>query len=204
VAGDAQGEFLDAGEGAADVAGGVEPGLVAGGLVGGEVDGDGLAVALAGPLPVGAVRAGRVGVAPASRLAAAGAAFDEGAGQGEPETIILREKPSLGQTLIEKFEQHATSASYAIVVLTADDEGGRASQGTHNPRGRQNVIFEMGYFFGILGRSRVSVLLHPGVEKPSDIDGIAYINFDDNGAWKTELFRELEHASIHIDISAAI
>jgi len=62
----------------------------------------------------------------------------------------------------------------------------------------------MGYFFGILGRSRVSVLLHPGVEKPSDIDGIAYINFDDNGAWKTELFRELEHASIHIDISAAI
>src|SRR5262249_33198941 len=84
AAGDAQGEFFDAGEGVADVAGGVEPGLVAGGLVACQVDGDGPAVALAGPLPVGAVRAGRVGAAPAVRLPAAGAAFDQGAGQGGP------------------------------------------------------------------------------------------------------------------------
>jgi len=120
------------------------------------------------------------------------------------ETIILREQPSLGQTLIEKFEQHAANASYAIVVLTPDDQGRRKDVVKLTPRGRQNVIFEMGYFYGVLGRSRVSVLLHPGVEKPSDMDGVVYINFDDNGAWKTELFRELEHAHIHIDISQAI
>lgn len=118
------------------------------------------------------------------------------------DTIILREQPSLGQTLIEKFEQHATSASYAIVVLTPDDEGGRKGQ-AHSPRGRQNVIFEMGYFYGILGRRQVSVLLHPDVEKPSDMDGIVYIDFDDGGAWKVELFRELEHAQIHVDMSRA-
>jgi len=120
------------------------------------------------------------------------------------EMIILREQANLGQTLIEKFEQHAAKASYAIIVLTPDDEGGRKDQTTHNPRARQNVIFEMGYFYGILGRSRVSALLHPGVEKPSDIDGIIYIHFDDNGAWKTELFRELEHAHIHVDMSRAV
>lgn len=118
------------------------------------------------------------------------------------DTIILREQPSLGQTLIEKFEQHATNASYAIVVLTPDDEGGRKGQ-SRNPRGRQNVIFEMGYFYGILGRRQVSVLLHPDVEKPSDMDGIVYIKFDDGGAWKVELFRELEHAQIHVDMSRA-
>lgn len=120
------------------------------------------------------------------------------------QTIILREQASLGRTLIEKFEQHAASASYAIVVLTPDDEGGRKDQRQHNVRARQNVIFEMGYFYGILGRRRVSALLHPGVEKPSDIDGIVYITFDDNGAWKAELYRELEHAHIHVDISRAI
>jgi predicted nucleotide-binding protein len=120
------------------------------------------------------------------------------------ETIILREQANLGQTLIEKFEHHAAKASYAIVVLTPDDEGGRKDHGEHRPRGRQNVIFEMGYFYGILGRSRVSVLLHPGVEKPSDMDGIVYIAFDDNGAWKTELLRELQHVQIHVDMSRLV
>ena len=45
----------------------------------------------------------------------------------------------------------------------------------------------MGYFYGLIGRDRVSVLIRPGVEKPSDVDGIAYITFDDDRAWKTEL-----------------
>jgi predicted nucleotide-binding protein len=119
------------------------------------------------------------------------------------ETIILREQASLGQTLIEKFETHAAKASYAIIILTPDDEGGRKDEGNHRPRARQNVILEMGYFYGILGRSRVSVLLFPGIEKPSDMDGIVYISFDDNGAWRTELFRELEHANVHVDMSRA-
>jgi predicted nucleotide-binding protein len=118
-------------------------------------------------------------------------------------TIILREQASLGRTLIEKFEHNAARASYAVIVLTSDDEGSRKGEGNHRPRGRQNVIFEMGYFYGTLGRSRVSVLLAPGVEKPSDMDGIAYISLDNNGAWETQLFRELEHAHIRTDMSSA-
>ena len=110
--------------------------------------------------------------------------------------IILREQANLGRTLIEKFEQHAAEVSYAIIVLTADDKGSRELR----PRGRQNVIFEMGYFYGLIGRDHVSVLLRAGVEKPSDMDGIAYITFDDNGAWKTDLFRELRHAGFDISL----
>src|SRR6266851_1744307 len=45
------------------------------------------------------------------------------------QTIILREQASLGRTLIEKFEHNAAKVSYAIVVLTPDDEGGRKDQG---------------------------------------------------------------------------
>ena len=58
----------------------------------------------------------------------------------------------------------------------------------------------MGYFYGLIGRGRVSVLLRPGVEKPSDMDGIVYITFDDNRAWKTELLRELRHAGFDIQL----
>ncbi len=118
------------------------------------------------------------------------------------QTVILREQASLGRTLIEKFEHNAASVSYAIVVLTPDDEGGRTGS-EPQPRARQNVIFEMGYFYGLIGRGRVSVLLSPGVEKPSDMDGIVYISFDDSGGWRMELFRELEHADIHVDMSRA-
>lgn len=120
------------------------------------------------------------------------------------DTVILREQASLGQTLIEKFEHHATQAAYAIIVLTPDDHGGPATHDTTNPRARQNVIFEMGYFYGILGRHRVCALLHPDVEIPSDTDGIIYIRFDDTDGWKTALYRELAHAKIPVDITRAI
>ncbi len=116
------------------------------------------------------------------------------------EVIILREQPNAGRTIIEKFEDHAQEASYAIVLITADDRGGRANESSQ-PRGRQNVIFEMGYFYGRIGRKRVSVLLDPGVEQPSDMSGIVYIDFGNANVWKSELFREMHHAGFQIDWS---
>jgi predicted nucleotide-binding protein len=115
-------------------------------------------------------------------------------------TIILRDEANLGQTLIEKFEKHAAEVSYAVIILTPDDHGALAGEVGTQPRGRQNVIFEMGYFYGLIGRRNVSVLICPGVERPSDMDGIAYITFDDGRAWKTELVRELQAAGIDVDL----
>jgi predicted nucleotide-binding protein len=116
------------------------------------------------------------------------------------EVVILREQPNGGRTIIEKFEDHAQEASYAIVLITADDQGGPAHKPSR-PRGRQNVIFEMGYFYGRIGRKRVCVLLDPGVEQPSDMSGIVYVDFGNDGAWKSELFREMHHAGFQIDWS---
>ena len=63
----------------------VEPGGVVGDLVVGQDPGGGPAVFLAGPLVVGAVQAGRVGVAAAAGVSAAGHPVGEGAGQRERE-----------------------------------------------------------------------------------------------------------------------
>ena len=117
------------------------------------------------------------------------------------EVIVLHEQPNSGRTILEKFEAHAAGASYAVVLLMADDEGGTASTTVRSPRGRQNVIFELGFFFGKLGRARVAVLLAPGVEKPSDVDGLVYIGIDEAGAWKQALTRELASAKIEVDYS---
>lgn len=105
------------------------------------------------------------------------------------EAIILDEQADRGRTLIEKFEHTAELPGYAFVLLTPDDIGkkntqqadpNRISEPTDlelRPRARQNVIFELGYFFAKLGRERVCCLYKSGVEIPSDISGLIYKEF---------------------------
>ncbi|QEC49665.1 hypothetical protein FSW04_20175 [Baekduia soli] len=115
------------------------------------------------------------------------------------EVVVLHEQPNRGQTILEKFESHAAGAAYAVVLLTGDDVGGVADGEQMQRRGRQNVVFEFGFFCAQLGRKKVAVLMSEGVEKPSDIDGLVYIGLDPAGAWKLALGRELEAADIPFD-----
>ena len=80
---------------------------------------------------------------------------------------ILDEKPGGGRTIIEKFEKYASNAAFAIVLLTPDDVGApKDRQDDLKPRARQNVIFEIGYFFKGLGRGRVCAMSKEEVEFP--------------------------------------
>jgi len=115
--------------------------------------------------------------------------------------IILHEQPDMNRTIIEKFEAHA-DVGFAVVLMTADDRGGpsQAEPDTYRPRTRQNVLLEMGFFLGRLGRGRVCVLYDPAVEMPSDYSGVLYKRLDDP-AWKWELAREIDAAGIPVDLN---
>ena len=65
-------------------------------------------------------------------------------------------------------------------------------------RARQNVVLELGYFLGSLGRKRVCALYKGNIEMPSDYQGVLYIEMDSGGAWKTKLAQEFVRA--HIDM----
>ena len=120
------------------------------------------------------------------------------------EPVILNEQTSGSATIIEKLERYTATARYAVVLATGDDLG-RSRKGhpaDELPRARQNVIFELGYFFAALGRSNVALLYEPGVERPSDTDGIVHISIDAGKAWKVALTHELEGADIEVDRSA--
>lgn len=123
----------------------------------------------------------------------------------EQNVIILREQPNLGRTIIEKFEGYA-DVGFAIVLLTPDDRGGpmSASYDEQKLRARQNVIFELGYFIGRLGRNRVCALYRPDVEIPSDYSGVLYQELDERGAWRLELAKELKAAGLPIDMNKAL
>lgn len=114
------------------------------------------------------------------------------------EPIILHEQPELGKTIIEKFEHNSSDVNFAIILLTADDEGKAKRESDYKARARQNVVFEMGYFIGKLGREKVFLLLEEGVDKPGDLDGIVYVTIDNHGAWMYKLVRELKAAGYSV------
>lgn len=118
------------------------------------------------------------------------------------EPVILHEQVSGGDTVIEKLERFAATARYAVVLATPDDLGRKKSDVDDMPRARQNVVFELGYFFAALGRSNVALLYKAEVERPSDTDGVVHIAVDDAGAWKILLTREIEGAGITVDRTA--
>lgn len=123
---------------------------------------------------------------------------------GDQDVVILHEQPNEGRTLIEKFEDHAKASDHAVVLLTADDVGGEASVKDPEPelqaRGRQNVVFELGFFVGRLGRSRVTVLYEETVELPSDFKGVVYISLGDD-SWRFKLLKELRGAGLTYDLN---
>jgi predicted nucleotide-binding protein len=113
------------------------------------------------------------------------------------EPIILHEQAKQGRTVIENVEAHG-NVGFAVVLLTPDDEGCKKG-GTPQPRARQNVILELGYFVGRLGRKHVCALKRGDVEIPSDFGGVVYETFDSGGGWKQALGRELQAVGYEID-----
>jgi predicted nucleotide-binding protein len=115
--------------------------------------------------------------------------------------IVLHEQANSGRHIMEKLERHK-GVDFAVVLLTPDDVGATASQRESlQPRARQNVILELGYFLGALGRPRVCVLYKGKVELPSDYHGIVYIPMDETAAWQLLLARELRNANFEVDFN---
>ena len=113
------------------------------------------------------------------------------------EPVVLQEQPDEGLTIIEKFEQYAR-VNFAVALFTSDDVGGLPDDGLQ-PRVRQNVVFELGYFIGKFGRNRVRVLVKGAPEIPSDYSGVLYIPLDEAEGWKLALGRELRNAGFEIE-----
>jgi len=127
------------------------------------------------------------------------------------EPVILEDQPNKGRTIIEKFVDYS-DVKYAVVLMSPDGrspvratiaaEQERNAEVLHIPgRARQNVILELGFFIGKLGRDHVAAVVVGDVEVPSDVDGVLYIKFDPAGAWKNQLAREMKAAGLPVDMN---
>jgi len=116
------------------------------------------------------------------------------------EAVILHEQASRGMTIPEKLAQYG-NVGFAVVLLTPDDLGRSKASADERPRARQNVILELGYFVGRLGREKVCGLLKGDIDIPTDYVGTVYIDWDDAGAWKIALAKELDAAGYDINFN---
>jgi predicted nucleotide-binding protein len=127
-------------------------------------------------------------------------------------TFVLSRTGRGVQSLLQKFFKSAADARFAIVILSPDDIGSSRIQYEADGvgdralqfRARQNVILELGFFYGHLGWERVFVLykppekVHPNFERPSDIDGAVFDSLDASGSWRESLARKLLDAGFHL------
>ncbi len=112
--------------------------------------------------------------------------------------VIMSEQPGQGRTLIEKFEEVAVDSSYAIALMTPDDQIS-LKDGAY-AQARPNVIFELGWFYGKLGRRRVCILFKKGTKIHSDLDGISTIRFNES---VEEKLVELENEFVAAELIGA-
>ena len=113
--------------------------------------------------------------------------------------IVLHEQADKGRTIIDKLVQESINSNYAIALLSPDD---KLENGVS--RARQNVILEIGYFMGKLGKERVRILKKGDIDIPSDLQGILYENYDKSGAWKIKICKELMSVGIFVDMETVM
>lgn len=122
--------------------------------------------------------------------------------------VMVREKTAAeGKTFTTNFlEFH--DIGFAIVVLSGDDFGYPKDQEAHQAklRPRQQIVFELGFLTGKLGRNRVFVLHQDSknFELPTAFFDILYVPYRKMGEWQLELLRQLKRAGYPVDANKLI
>ncbi|BBH19808.1 hypothetical protein Back11_11530 [Paenibacillus baekrokdamisoli] len=78
----------------------------------------------------------------------------------------------VGESIIPVLQNFLERATFAILILTAEDETAEGKI-----RARQNVVHEAGLFQGKLGFNKVVILRQDGLDDFSNVDGLQYIGF---------------------------
>jgi len=92
-----------------------------------------------------------------------------------------------------------------VALLTPDNlVAPRSDPQNTKFRAGQNIIYQLGFFHGKLGRNRVCALIKSDaqteMELPSHFLGVVYIPLDTAGTWKTQLAKEMKAAGLYIDL----
>ena len=103
----------------------------------------------------------------------------------ELEPVILHEDPDHKQTLIETPSDY-NHISFAVVLVSPDEPN-------------QNVVFELGYLLGLLGKQNVVAIYkkQENFQIPNGYSGVLWIEY--KHGWYFKLVKELQNANFDVD-----
>lgn len=104
-------------------------------------------------------------------------------------TVAYESESRTGNSIVPILERMLEQATFAVLLLTAEDEG--AGRGK---RARQNVVHEAGLFQGRLGFKRAVLLVQEGTEEFSNVAGLQHIPFSEQNVEQT--FYELRRVLV--------
>jgi len=116
--------------------------------------------------------------------------------------IVMCEEPSQGRKIVERFQDYA-DIGFAVVLLSPDDFAYSKDESPtkRKLRPRQDVVFELGFLLGKLGKGNLLVFCREFIdfEGPTDFEGMKVTAFDDRDSWKFALMRELTDCGYNVD-----
>jgi predicted nucleotide-binding protein len=116
--------------------------------------------------------------------------------------VVMCEEPSQGRKIVERFQEYS-DVGFAVVLLSPDDSVYVKDEPPtkRKLRPRQDVVFELGFLLGKLGRKNLLVFQREcqNFEGPTDFEGMTVTAFDDRDSWKLALIRELTNCGYNVE-----
>jgi len=111
------------------------------------------------------------------------------------EPVVLHEQPNQGRNLLGEFSEYS-DVTFVVVLLSPDDTEAQI------PKASQNVILELGFFLGKLGKGKVLSIYKENkhFDLPPDIVGASYTKFDEEGIWKYKLAKALQDNGFLVEL----
>lgn len=97
--------------------------------------------------------------------------------------VVLADEPGKSRAIIEKLEDEIPKCGFAFALMTPDDHvkiTSRDGNVEEYAQARPNVLFEMGWIIGELGRENLCILYKHGTKIQTDLEGVSRIEFRDN------------------------
>ena len=117
--------------------------------------------------------------------------------------LVMCEEPNQGKKIVENFSRDYADVGFAVVLLSPDDFAYATNEVAtkRKLRPQQDVVFELGFLLGKLGKDNVIVFWRECVnfESPIDLEGMKVTAFDDQDSWKLALIRELTNCGYTVN-----
>ncbi len=119
------------------------------------------------------------------------------------EPVVSNEAPFSSLTVNQK-KRELSDINFAVIILSFDSHVYQKSEEPNKAKfmARADVIFELGYWIGTLGRENVFVLYleDPSFQRPTKyfFDAL-YVPYDLEGNWKIELTRTLQGNGYNVE-----